>query len=289
MRRLAWSCGVLTLTVAACSSPAEPPAASTPAPAAVAPATSAPPAAPPGADTTAATPAPRPEPAAPGVGAARPAPSGGRSTAPPPPVASSPTPAAGVSPAPVSPAPASAPAAPMPEYREVTVPAGTRLSIELRTALATDTSHVEDRVRGVLRQALAVDGAEVVPAGAPVVGSVLEADRAGKVKGRAHLALRFTSITIDDADVRLDSERIARDAEGTKRDDAAKIGIGAGAGAIVGAITGGKKGAAVGGAIGAGAGTGVVLATRGDEVRLDAGTVLTTTLREPLVVRQRVR
>ena len=58
----------------------------------------------------------------------------------------------------------------------------------------------------------------------------------------------------------------------------------AGAGAVIGAITGGKKGAAVGGAVGAGAGTGVVLATRGDEVTLAAGTSLTTTLTRPLVV-----
>ena len=166
---------------------------------------------------------------------------------------------------------------------------GARLSIELRTAHATDTSTVEERVRGVLRQPLIVDGVEVVPAGAAVSGAITETERAGKVKGRAHLALRFTSITVDDADLRVTTDRIARDAESTKKEDAAKIGIGAGAGAIVGAITGGKKGAAVGGAIGAGAGTGVVLATRGDEVRLDAGTVLSTTLREPLVVRQRVR
>ncbi|HMS81649.1 MAG TPA: hypothetical protein PKC20_19425, partial [Burkholderiaceae bacterium] len=74
-----------------------------------------------------------------------------------------------------------------------------------------------------------------------------------------------------------------------KKNDAAKVGIGAGAGALVGAIAGGKKGALVGGAVGAGAGTGVVLVTRGDEVTLGAGTVVTTTLREPLVVRQRIR
>ena len=234
------------------------------------------------------TAAPAAAPARPSATATRPSPAStpASSTPAPSPAAATPTAAA---PAP-SPAPPAAPAAPpAPEYREITVPAGARLSIELRTAHATDTSTVEERVRGVLRQPLIVDGVEVVPAGAAVSGAITETERAGKVKGRAHLALRFTSITVDDADLRVTTDRIARDAESTKKEDAAKIGIGAGAGAIVGAITGGKKGAAVGGAIGAGAGTGVVLATRGDEVRLDAGTVLSTTLREPLVVRQRVR
>ena len=68
-----------------------------------------------------------------------------------------------------------------------------------------------------------------------------------------------------------DADRVdQRVAPGTKKADATKIGIGAGAGAIVGAITGGKKGAAIGSAVGAGGGTGVVLATRGREVALGA-------------------
>ena len=54
---------------------------------------------------------------------------------------------------------------------------------------------------------------------------------------------------------------------------------------MIGAIAGGKKGAAIGTAVGAGGGTGVVLATRGEEVRLGAGTPLRTTLQEPLTVR----
>lgn len=296
MRRVIVTSG-FAVWMAACSAPASQtpaPAATTPgaavpdatAPAAVpapaaSPATAAPPAVAPPAPTTTAAPAPTPAASRPAAPANRPAPAATPASP-----AVAPTPAVAAA----APAPAAVPAAPAaPEYREITVPAGARLSIELRTTHATDTSKVEDRVRGVLRQPLTVDGVEVVPAGAAVTGAITEADRAGKVKGLAHLALRFTSITVDDADLRVSTDRIARDAESTKKEDAAKIGIGAGAGAIVGAITGGKKGAAVGGAIGAGAGTGVVLATRGDEVRLDAGTVVTTTLREPLVVRQRVR
>jgi hypothetical protein len=78
-------------------------------------------------------------------------------------------------------------------------------------------------------------------------------------------------------------------APATKKNDAGKIAAGAGAGAIIGAIAGGKKGAVVGTVVGGGAGTGVVLATRGDEVTLAAGTSLTTTLTRPLVVQVPVR
>jgi hypothetical protein len=174
-------------------------------------------------------------------------------------------------------------------YREVTVADGTMLSIELQTAAASDTSRVEDMVTGVLRKAVIVDGVEVLPSGAVVKGNVVAAEPSGKVKGRARLALRFTSITVDGEPMRITTATIARVAAATKKEDATKVGIGAGAGAVIGAIAGGGKGAAIGGAIGAGAGTGVVLATKGDEVRLTSGTPLAATLSSPLVVRVRVK
>ena len=57
---------------------------------------------------------------------------------------------------------------------------------------------------------------------------------------------------------------------------------------ILGGLLGGKSGAAKGAAIGGGAGTGVVLATKGQEVRLGPGADATTTLTAPLTVRVRV-
>ena len=185
--------------------------------------------------------------------------------------------------------PASAAAVPpAPVFTEVTAPAGTTLAIELRTSHASDTSHGEDSVRGVLRRPLVVDGVELAPAGTAVTGQVTAAERAGKVKGLARLVLRFSSIVVDESDTAISTSAISREGRATKKTDAAKIGIGAGAGAVIGAIAGGRKGAVVGGAVGAGAGTGVVLATRGDEVVLTAGTAVTTTLSRPLVVRVRV-
>jgi hypothetical protein len=178
---------------------------------------------------------------------------------------------------------------PAPTFREVTIPSGTTLAVELRTTVASNTSAVEDRVQGVLRRPIVVDGEEIVPAGAEVSGVVTEALPSARVKGRARLALRFNSITVDDAPTTIGTAAIARMAPATKKNDAGKIAAGAGAGAIIGAIAGGKKGAVVGTVVGGGAGTGVVLATRGDEVTLAAGTSLTTTLTRPLVVQVPVR
>lgn len=266
MRRAGLMIAGWVATMVACGSPATPPA-STAAPVPGAPA-----------DTASA-----PAPSAPG-GVSVPAGPAVNGAAPTPAVGAAPAPgaASGLGAPAAAPAPAAPPA---PVFKEVTLPAGTSLAIELKSPLSSATAAVEDPVEGVLRRALVVDGAEIVPAGTMVSGSVTAAERSGRVKGRARLALRFTTLVSGDETLPIATAVIARQAQATKGRDAAKVGIGAGAGALVGAIAGGKKGAVVGGTVGAGAGTGVVLATRGDEVVLGAGASLTTTLTTPLVLR----
>lgn len=185
--------------------------------------------------------------------------------------------------------PASAPAEAKPQFREVTIPSGTPLYVKLATTVSSETSKVEDAVRGELTQPIVMDGTTVVPSGAAIRGSVLEATRSGRVKGRASVAIDFDRLSVGDETHDIRTARFAQEAKPTKREDAKKVGIGAAAGAVVGAIAGGKKGAAIGSGVGAGAGAGVVAATRGDEVQLPAGTTITTRLREPLTVRVPVR
>ncbi len=179
-----------------------------------------------------------------------------------------------------------APAAPEPpRFREITLPTGTELPLKLETAVASDTAQLEDPVRASLRRNVVVDDVTVLPAGTDLTGVVTAAERAGKVKGRARVAFRFTSVAVDAEQYDVRTSAVSRTARATKKQDAAKIGIGAGAGAVIGGIAGGGKGAAIGSVVGGGAGTGMVLATRGEEVRLAAGTPVTVTLSEPLVVR----
>ncbi len=182
--------------------------------------------------------------------------------------------------------PAATPAKPRgPSFREVTIPAGTALVLRLTTAVASDTSRVEDSVSAELTEPVRIDGREVLPAGASVRGVVTDADESGRVKGRASLAFEFTSLDTGGARYEMRTEPVSRLASATKGEDAVKIGIGAGAGAVIGGILGWKKGAAEGAAVGGGAGTGVVLATRGQEVRLAPGANVSTQLRAPLTVR----
>jgi hypothetical protein len=64
----------------------------------------------------------------------------------------------------------------IPTYREITLPAGTTLPLDLKTAVGSDTSEVEDSVRATLRRAITVQGTQVLPAGTEVVGSVTRAE-----------------------------------------------------------------------------------------------------------------
>ena len=180
---------------------------------------------------------------------------------------------------------------PAPEYREITIPAGTVLPVELQTAVASDSSNVEDPVRGTLRRAVSVNGVQVLPAGTSIAGHVTAAERSARVKGRARIAFRFTRLDPPgEADrVAIQTGVISRLAPATKKQDAAKIGGGAAGGAIIGGILGGGDGAAKGAAIGGAAGTGVVLSTRGKEVRLGPGADLAVRLQAPVTIRVRVQ
>lgn len=208
-------------------------------------------------------------------------------------------------PAPAVPAPGEAPAAPgpaampangdtasaavesAPQWREVTVPAGTRLSVRLEETVSSDGSRVEQPVSATVLRNVVVQGVTAVPAGSAISGSVTHAKRSGRVKGVAELSLRFDTVTPKgtDSPYQVRTGVVARRAGTTRRRDALEIGAPAAGGAIVGGLLGGKKGALIGGGIGGGAGTAVVLGTRGKEVRLPRGTRLSIRLLEPVTVR----
>jgi hypothetical protein len=176
------------------------------------------------------------------------------------------------------------------EYRAVTIPSGTLLPAALQSPVASDASGTEDAVRATLRRPVVVNGIEALPAGTTLHGNVVNAERPGRVKGRASVSFRFNRVQAPvDGRIALTSAPITRIAPATKKKDAAKIGAGAAGGAIVGGLLGGGDGAAKGAAVGGAAGTGVVLSTRGEEVRLATGTPLSVRLTAPLTVRVPVK
>src|SRR5581483_2228164 len=169
-------------------------------------------------------------------------------------------------------------AAPAPKaVRELTIPAGTLLPVILDTSVGSATSHVEESVHAHVTKSIVVDGIAVVPNGSRVSGVVTDATPSGRIKGRAHVGMRFETLAPAGAEERytIHTTAVERTAAATKEKDALEIGAPAAGGALIGALVGGKKGALIGGGVGAGAGTGVVLSTRGKEVSMAKGSALT--------------
>ena len=193
---------------------------------------------------------------------------------------------------PPGPAPAQPPSkpepAPPPEpaFREVTIPAGTSLSVTLLSAVASNKSKVEDPIKGAIAKAVTISGVTALPVGTQMLGSVTEAGESGRVKGKAAVAFRFDRLVVSGETIRVQTATVQREAAADTKSDVKKGGLGAGAGAIVGGVIGGGKGAAIG-AVAGGAGT--VLATKGKEVEIPSGTVVSVHVQDPITVRVAVK
>ena len=179
------------------------------------------------------------------------------------------------------------PAAPVepPKPRVYTLAAGTVIQVETTSTLSTKANKTGEPFAASLAEPIADGDWVIAPKGAAVAGVVVSSDPGGRVKGVATLTISLKKLTLASTEtVALATSTYEMDANTTKKMDAAKIAIGAGAGAVIGGIAGGKKGAGVGAAAGAGAGTAVVLATRGDPAVIPAGSVVSFTLTQPITV-----
>jgi hypothetical protein len=140
-----------------------------------------------------------------------------------------------------------------------------------------------DAFSAILEEPIAVGDWVVAGSGARVDGRIVEADKGGRVKGKASLTIELTSLTTSDGrKIEIVTSPLGSEAAINKGKEAAKVGVGAGAGAAVGAIAGGGKGAAIGAVLGGGAGA----AMRGDAAEIPAETVLTFALRSPVRIEE---
>src|SRR2546430_12525133 len=139
--------------------------------------------------------------------------------------------------------------------KEVTVPAGTVITVRLANAVASKLSNAGDQFSASVATPVEVDGKVVVPSGAEASGKVLQAVSQGHFKGAAVLKLALNSVTISGDTYDVKTIAVSRYQKGKGKRTAAMIGGGAGGGALLGGLMGGGKGALIGAAVGAGAGT----------------------------------
>jgi hypothetical protein len=100
------------------------------------------------------------------------------------------------------------------------------------------------------------------------------------------LSITLSEIAVGNTSYPIQTNTLSFEAEKTTKQDATKVGIGAGVGAIIGAIAGGGKGAAIGAAVGGGAGTATVLATKGKDVKFPVEARFSFVLKGDLGIKQ---
>ena len=178
-------------------------------------------------------------------------------------------------------------AAPQPRKpATITIPAGTDVQVRLQDPLDSSVNKNGDTFRAILDKDIDVDGTIVAPRGSSLTGQVSNVAQSGRVEGRAKMSFQLTSIEIGSETYPLQTQVLSFEAEATTKDDAKKVGIGAGVGAAIGALAGGGKGAAIGAAVGGGAGGATVLATRGKEVKFGVEHKFNFTLSEGVSVKK---
>jgi type IV secretory pathway VirB10-like protein len=174
---------------------------------------------------------------------------------------------------------------PAPQFEELVVSADSVVGLEVETALTSERARVEDQVEARVTRDVRVGDRVAIPEGARAVGEVTLVDRGGRMRNRARLGIRFTSIVLADGTrVPIETDTIYREGDAPGGESAAKIGGGAIGGAIIGGILGGAKGAIIGGTAGAGAGSAAVLAGGRNPATLPAGTPVTVRVLKPVTV-----
>ena len=176
-----------------------------------------------------------------------------------------------------------APAAP--EFEELIVSADSVVGLQVESSVTSERARVEDEVVAHVTRDVRVGDRTAIPAGARARGEVTLVERGDRLRRRARLGVRFTSVVLTDGTrIPLETETIYREGDAPSRESTAKIGGGAIGGAIIGGILGGAKGAVIGGSAGAGAGTATVLAGGRNPATLPTGTPITIRVIRPTTV-----
>jgi hypothetical protein len=183
------------------------------------------------------------------------------------------------------------------------IPVNTTIPLELRNTLSSRTAQPGQAIYCVSVYPITVKNRIVIPVGTYVKGQVTQVTRPGRVKGKAELAVRFDEITLANGVTKplraslsgfgskggegFNPKEGKIQGPGTKGKDAETVAISAGEGAGIGAVAGISSGhsglgAGAGGGAGALGGLVYVLASRGKDVVLPAGTSLELSLALPL-------
>jgi len=169
----------------------------------------------------------------------------------------------------------------------VTVPQGTEIRLTLNAPVSSSSSQAGDTFTARTADAVVVGNRVAIPAGSVVHGQVSDVvpARKGLKEKEGSLSLSFDKVVTPAGFSAPMSAGLASVAPKSTKQTAGIIGGSAAGGALLGKIIGGStKDAAIGAVVAGAVGTGVAAGTRGKDVEIPAGSRLTITLDQPLVI-----
>ena len=168
---------------------------------------------------------------------------------------------------------------------ELTLPAGAWISARVDQMLSSDHNESGDAFTMTLTQPLVANGFVVARRGQTISGRVVDAVKAGRVKGTSRLSLELTDLTLVDGQQVPVRTQLVQYSGGTSQGrDATAIATATGVGAAAGAAADGGRGAGIGAAAGAAASTIGVLLTRGRATEVYPEAVLTFRTQDPITI-----
>jgi hypothetical protein len=168
---------------------------------------------------------------------------------------------------------------------QLTLQPGTYITVRVNQYLSSDKNQPGDGFYATLAKPLVADGIVVAQRGQTVGGRVVEAQKAGRVKGVSRLGLTLEDLTlVDGRQVHIETQFSGQIGSTSKARDAGAIATTGGLGAAIGAAAGGGTGAAIGAGSGAVAATIGVLLTRGHATEIYPETELTFRLSAPVTI-----
>ncbi len=177
---------------------------------------------------------------------------------------------------------------PKPVIKTVTIPAGTTIPIIMTTSLDSQTAQPNQTFHASIASDVVVHNRVALPMGAPVLGEVVNAQKAAHFRGRALLAIDLTQVTVYGKKIGLITDTYSKEGQARGGNTAKKAGGGALLGALIGALAGGGRGALVGAMAGGGAGAGVNAVTRGKEVQIPSEARVDFHLQAPITLKVQI-
>lgn len=167
----------------------------------------------------------------------------------------------------------------------VTIPGGALLRVRINRGLDSNHLQIGTPFDGTVLSDVAAGGAVAIPRGASVQGVVVDARKAGALKGQGELSLQISAVTLGGVTYPVVSDIWQREGrDKTVGTVNSALGLGA-LGAIIGGVAGGGAGAAIGAGVGAGAGVAGSASSPGGRVVIPPEAVLTFHLAQPVEVR----